>query len=247
MSPVPYEKSIAHFLPLSSLSARAADRHYREVHAQFARRVLRELDHVVSYHINRAEREYALGGQWRRRPRAFRFVVLRFAPGRSLEFAPDIAEQIVEDHRAFLSHLRSFQVREEVVFDRLAGQTALQKYVFEYERLAAIAVADGEARFDRLVADLQTLTPAAFGLRLVLANRVMTEGATEPVDEPGQRSLGVPLPATTKQGFLELYFDQREWAEDWFAVPEVRQVLTSGPWAVARGYRVSEECGLDRR
>lgn len=241
------DKTIAHFLPLSSVSRRDADAHYRRVHTPFARRVLREMDHVVSYHINRADREYDLNRTWRQPPHAFRFVLLRFAPGRSLEFPPDVAESIVQDHRVFLRELRSFRVAEERVVERIAGQTALEKYVFEYERPDGMPADEGAGLFDRVVADVRALAPAAFGLRLVLANRVLSEQATAPVDEPGQRPLRVPLPETAKQGFLELYFDQREWAEEWFAAAEVRRAFIAGPWAVARGYRVTEKCGLDRR
>jgi len=241
------DKTIAHFLPLSSVSRRDADRHYRRVHTPFARRVLRDLDHVVSYHINRADREYDLNRRWRQRPHAFRFVVLRFAPGRSLEFPPGVAERIVQDHRLFLRELRSFRVAEEVVIDRIAGQTALEKYVFEYDRPDGMPPEEGAGLFDRVASEVRELAPAAFGLRLVLANRVLSEQATEPVDEPGQRPLRELLPVTAKQGFLELYFDQREWAEEWFGAAKVHGALIAGPWAMARGYRVTERCGLDRR
>jgi len=247
MTSLGYDKTISQFLPLSSISWNEADRHYRRVHTKFARRVLRGMDHVVSYHINRAEAEYDLNGQWRQRPRAFRFVVLRFEPGRSLEFPPKVSNLIVEDHRVFLRDLRGFGVREQVVLNRLNGQTALRKYLFEFERPAGMSSAEGVAQLDQLVREVGALVDTAFGLRVVLANSVLYEGATEAVDEPAQRPLGVPLPETTKQGFVEFYFDQREWAEQWFAEPDVRRALTGGVWALARGYRVQERCGFDRR
>jgi hypothetical protein len=240
-------KTISQFLPLSSVSRRDAVRHYRKVHTRFARRLLREMDQVVSYHIDRADREFDVNGGWRQRPRAFRFVVLRFAPGRAFEFPPEVAERIVADHRVFLRELRSFRVAEEVVLDRLAGQTALQKYVFEYERPSDMSADEGERQFDRVVREAQASAPGAFGVRLVLANRVLSEQASEAVDEPGQRTLSTALRETSKQGFLEFYLDQREWAQEWFAQPQVRDALLGGPWALARGYRVTETCGLDRR
>jgi hypothetical protein len=247
LQPVRYDKSISQFLPLSSITADDADRHYREVHTRFARNLLRAKQQVISYHVNRAVREYDLNGRWQQVPRAFRFVVLRFEPGRSLEFAEPVRDLIVADHRVFLRELRGFRVREDVVLDRLTGQTALQKYLFEYERRPGVSVAEGQEQFERMIGLVGAQAHDAFGIRQVLTSAVLSEGATEAVDEPGQRPLDRPLPETTKQGFLEFYFDQREWADEWFARPEVGQALSDPFWAVARGYRVEEECGLDRR
>ena len=234
-------KSIAQFQPLAGQSREDADRHYSKVHTRFARAQLRAMPHVLSYHTNRAEAEYDLAGGWGQRPRAFRFVILRFAPGRSLEFPPDVRERVAQDHRLFLRELRGFAVDEEVLVDRLDGQTALVKYLFEYER-----VAEARPSLDELAATLCELGDT-FGLRRIVLNRVRAEAVAESIDEPGQRPTTRPLPDTAKQAFVEIYFDHRDWAEEWFARPAVRVALIGPAWALARGYRVTEECGLDRR
>jgi ketosteroid isomerase-like protein len=242
-------KSISQFLPVSGLTREAADRHYREVHTRFARTELRGMPHVRSYHTNRADAEFDVAGGWSQPPRAFRFVLLRFAPGRSLEFPVGVRARVAEDHRNFLRELRGFAVDEQVLTDRLAGQTALVKYLFEYERPPAIPVGEGEAVLDGLTATLAEAaqdTDRAFGPRRVVVNRVRTEAVAEPIDEPGQRPTDRILPETTKHAFVELWFDNRDWAEEWFARPAVRAALLRPWWALASGYRVTEECGLDR-
>ena len=240
-------KSIAHFLPLADLPREAADRHYREVHTRFARAELRGMPHVLSYHTNRADAEFDLAGGWNQRPRAFRFVVLRFVPGHSLGFSQRTRDRLSEDHRIFLRELRSFMVDEQVLVDRLSGQTALVKYLFEYERPADSPASAGESVFGALTGRLAAAADSeAFGLRRIVTNRVRAEVAAEPIDEPGQRSTDRLLPETAKHAFVELWFDHRDWAEEWFALPQVREALLDPWWVLARGYRTTEECGLDR-
>jgi len=243
----PLDKTISIFQPLDASTPHEVDRHYRQVHTRFARNFLREMPQVMSYHISRAEAEFDLNGRWNQRPRAFRFIVMRFQPGRSLEAPDALRRAIVQDHRTFLRELRAFHVLEETVVDRLAGQTALQKYVFEFERPAEVSAEQAAAHIVQALGVLREQAGAAFGLRQVLVNHVLSEGEVAAVDEPDQRPTGQLLPSTTRQAFLECYFDQQEWAEDWFARPEVRAIVTDPFWALARGSRVDEQCGLDRR
>jgi hypothetical protein len=244
---LPLDKTFSTFAPLAALPVEESDRHYREVHAPFARRFLREMDQVVSYHTARATAELDLGGGWRQRPRAFRYIAMRFLPGRSLELPEELHERIVQDHRSCLRDLRSFRVREQVLHDRLRGQTGLSKHVIELERRPGVPAEEGERYLDKQLAVLAEQAETAFGLRQVLVDHVFGEAETEPVDEPGQRPLRRLLPATTAQAFVEVYADHADWAEEWLARPEVRAVVQDPWWGVARCYRVAEECGLDRR
>ncbi|MEY9211779.1 hypothetical protein NI17_008785 [Thermobifida halotolerans] len=242
-----WAKTVSHFLPASTVTAEEADRYYTRVHTRFARHFLREMDQVVSYHTNRAVAQYDLLGGWERPPRAFRYVVLRFRPGRGLELADGLRETIVADHRLFLRELRPFRVREEVLLDRLGGQTALEKYLFEFDRRDGTDPEEARHHLAEGMAVLAQEASSAFGVRQILVDHVLQEQATEPVDEPGQRPLPRMLSTTPRQAFVECYFDQREWAEEFFARPAVRAVLQNRFWAAAHGYRVAERCGLDRR
>ena len=239
-------KTISHFLPVSTRSRGECDRHYMEVHTRFARRFLREMDDVVAYHVGLATAEYDLSGDWRQEPRAFRFIVMRTTGG-PLRLPPELGEVIAQDHRNFLRELRQFSVEEQVLVDELRGQTALVTYLFEFDRAGTDDPAEARRRLDAGMARLRDEAAHAFGLRLLVVNRVLDERATEPIDEPGQRPLPRLLPETTKQAFVELWFDQQEWAEEWFRRPAVRAVLQDRAWALARGYRIDESCGLDRR
>jgi hypothetical protein len=240
-------KSIAQFLPLAASSREECDRYYRDVHTRFARSFLREMEHVLSYHIGLAQAAYDVNGRWCASPRTFRYVTLRFAPGSALEMSPELRETISQDHRVFLRELRGFAVEEEVLVDRLNGQTSLVKYVFEYDRHQGEDVDVGSARLSEQLQLLLPLAGEAFGLRLLLVDHVRSEGVSEALDEPGQRSTGERLRTSTRQAFVELYFDQQEWAEQWFARADVRKALLGQGWGAAYGVRVEEECGLDRR
>lgn len=242
-----WAKTYAHFLPLAALPAQESDRHYREVHTRWARRFLRELPDVISYATDRVLAERDPAGGWGQRPRAFRFISMRYAPGTRLDLPPELREQVVQDHRNCLRELRSFAVREQVLVDRLHGGTGLAKHVVELDRRPGTSAAEAAERLADGLQVLEEQAHDAFGLRQVLADHVLSESATEPLDEPGQRPTGRVLPETARSAFLELWFDHPDWADEWFARPAVAAVLQDAWWGAARTYRVYEECGMDRR
>lgn len=242
-----YDKTFSTFAPLAALPVEESERHYRDVHTPFARRFLRELDQVVSYHTARATAELDLGGGWQQRPRAFRYIAMRFLPGRSLELPEELHERIVQDHRSCLRDLRSFRVREQVLLDRLWGQVGLSKHVVELERRPGTSPDEGRRHLREQLRVLAEQAVGAFGLRQVLVDHVLAEAETEPIDEPGQRPLRRLLPSTSTHAFIEIYADHADWAEEWLARPAVRAVVQDPWWGTARCYRVAEECGLDRR
>jgi len=240
-------KTISQFQPLAASTPAECDRYYRDVHTRFARRFLRAMPNVRSYHVGLAESSYDVAGGWAAPPVTFRYVVLRFDPGTGLSVSPQLRERITEDHRVFLRELRGFSVQEEVLFDRLQGQTSLVKYQFEYDRRPGEPADAGATRLEEQLDRLAALADEAFGLRLLVVDHVLFETGSEPVDEPGQRGTGERLAQTARQAFVELYFDQPEWAEEWFVREEVRSALLGEGWGLARGVRIAEECGLDRR
>lgn len=240
-------KTISTFQPLAASDRAECDRYYQDVHTRFARHFLWEMDHVVSYHIGRADAGYDLNGDWLARPRGFRYVTIRCRPGTALVMGPELRATITEDHRVFLRELRGFAVEEEVLIDRLTAQTTTVKYLFEYDRTESEHAEAAAARLAEQTSRLAALADEAFGLRLLLVDHVVSESISESVDEPGQRSTGELLPSSLRHAFVELYFDQREWADKWFARRDVRSALTGAGWGLVQGARVHEECGLDRR
>ena len=224
------------------------------MHTRWARNLLRDRPNLVSYHINRSLAAYDVRGGFGQRADAWRWVILRMTAGTRLGLSPAEQELVVQDHRNCLRDLRSFRVDERIVLDELRGQTALVKYLFDFEtapeRSDAAASSDVAASA-RLAAIADELATSArdgdVGLRLLLSNAVTAEQASEAVDEPGQRSVPRLVEHSTKVGFLECYFDQQEWADDFFALPQVRTLLRDPAFASIRGYRIDEGCGFDHR
>jgi len=245
----PYDKTLSTFNPLTARGREECERHYTEVHTRFARHLLRDRHHVVSYHIDRAVAQYDVRGGFGQRPDAWRIVILRLQPGTRLGLSSEEQEQVVQDHRNCLRDLRSFRLSERVVLDELRGQTALVKYLFHFERAPGEEGVRGDAERLGEIADqlARRAEDGDVGLRLLVQDTVLSEQATEAVDEPGQRSIGRLLEQTTKVGFLECYFDEQEWAEDLFVLPDVRALLLDPHFAAVRGYRVEEGCGFDHR
>jgi hypothetical protein len=86
---------------------------------------------LVSYHTSRAVGKADMNGGWSQRPRAWRFVVLRFTFGETLPFTPEQTEMVAQDHVNCLNRLRSCDVDEELLMDRVGGQRALSKFMIE--------------------------------------------------------------------------------------------------------------------
>ncbi|MFV0462893.1 MAG: hypothetical protein ACK5MP_06840 [Nostocoides sp.] len=173
-------------------------------------------------------------------------MTIRFDEGTGLDISADLAARIASDHRIFLQELRGFDVTEEVVVDRRSGQMNTLKYQFEYDRSEGEDAGAGEERLRGTLDCLELLSQEAFGLRLCTVDHVVHERRSEPIDQPGQRSTGEWLPWTSRQAFLSLYFDQAQWAHEWFRRDDVRQCLLPAGWSRVIGVQVHEECGLDR-
>lgn len=239
-------KMISRFDQASRVTAAEAERHYTSVHFPFAQQLLAAMPQIRSYHINRVVRQLDLAGGWAQRPSAWRFVVLRFDPGRSLEFDALTTERITRDHINFLRHLRSTVVTENMLFDRLHRHTALQKYLIEVDRPAGAT----SITCDNLLTDLgATLTEEAatrFGARQVCCSRVLAELAAEAVEEEGQRATDQPIADTDKVGYIEIYFDDERWGADLFKSPKVLTALRD-PSLLCKTYVIEERCGVDRR
>lgn len=222
------------FSPLASVAEDECDRHYREVHVPFARRMLRGLDQVLSYHTARAVAERDLAGGWSARPQAFRIIVIRTVQGRALELPGSARERVVQDHRRCLRDLRAFTVTEQVLYLRAPGYGALVKYVLELDRPAAATPGEGRERMADAARVLAEQADGAFGLRRVAVPHVDAEQAIEPIEEPSQRPLPQALPGTDRHAFVEVYADHHDDADDWFRRPEIgrrahRRVVGTDP------------------
>jgi hypothetical protein len=206
-------KSISRFEPTPSRTPEECERHYTHVHVRMAQNLLRPMPGLRSYHINRALAQADVTGGWAQRPRAWRFVVLRFTPGEALAFTPAQNEMVAQDHVNCLYRLRHCDVNETELFDSSGGQLALAKFMIEADRPPAVEAEAAWLAFTSLAARVKALMGNAYGARKLILNRVLNELECEPVDVEGQRPIGL-LQQTTRVGYLEAYFDHRRWGEE---------------------------------
>ncbi len=206
-------KVIGRFDPTPSRTPEECERHYTEVHVRMAQDLLRPMSSLLSYHTDRALRQADITGGWAQRPRAWRFVVLRFTPGETLAFTPEQNEMVAQDHVNCLYRLRSCEVEETVLLDRVDGQLAMAKFMLEADRSPSVDPDRAGAAFIGLVERVRAAMDGAFGARSLIVNRVVNEVECEPVDVEGQRPIGI-LAETTRVGYIEAYFDHRRWGEE---------------------------------
>jgi hypothetical protein len=239
-------KVIGRFDPTPSRTSEECERHYTEVHVHMAQELLRPMPSLLSYYTDRAVAQADINGGWLQRPRAWRFVVLRFIPGETLAFSSEQNEMVARDHVNCLYRLRSCEVEESVVFDRLDGQLSLAKFIIEADRAPSVPADVAWRAFTALADRTLAAMRDAFGARRLILNRVLDEVDCEPLDVEGQRPVGV-LADTTRSGYIEAYFDHRRWGEE-----ALGQLAAGGALAVpelldVNLLRVEETAALDMR
>jgi len=206
-------KSLGRFDPTPSRTPEECERHYTQVHVRMAQDLLRPMPSLLSYHTNRAVAQADVTGGWNQRPRAWRFVVLRFTPGETLAFTPEQNEMVAQDHVNCLYRLRQGDVDEHVLLDRVDRQLALAKFMLEADRAAGVEADAAWAAFSALADRLRGVMDGAFGARRLIVNRVLNEVECEPMDVEGQRPIGL-LEDSTRVGYIEAYFDHARWGEE---------------------------------
>jgi hypothetical protein len=240
-------KLFSRFDPTPSRSRDECERHYTQVHVHMAQELLRPMPALLSYHTDLVVAQADINGGFDQRPRAWRFAVLRFAPGEGLVFSPEQAEMVAQDQVNCLYRLRSCAAEETVLLDRLGGQTALAKFMFEADRPASVDPEQAWRSFSELADRVLAAMDGAFGARALFLNRVVNEIECEPIDVEGQRPIGV-LAETTRVGYIEAYFDHRRWGEEALGVLSRDGALGRMPDLVdVNLLRVEEETPLDTR
>ena len=239
-------KSISRFMPTPSRTPDECERHYTTVHVRMAQDLLRPMPALISYHVNRAVAQADVTGGWAQRPRAWRFVALRFAPGEALAFSTEENEMVAQDHVNCLFRLRHTDLEETVLLDRRNGQLALAKFLLEADRAPGVGADDGWAAFTAIAERVRERMESAFGARLLILNRVLNEVECEPVDVEGQRPIGL-VDETTRVGYLEIYFDHARWGREALG-PLVAQGLLRRPELVdVNLLQVEEHTPIDAR
>ena len=237
-------KVIGRFDPTPSRTPEECERHYTEVHVRMAQDLLRPMPTLLSYHTDRAVAQADVNGGWSQRPRAWRFVVLRFTPGETLAFTADQTEMVAQDHVNCLYKLRSCDVEETVLIDRVDGQLALAKFMIEADRAPGVDAGSAWGAFTSLADAVRAAVDGAFGVRRVIVNRVLNEVECEPLDVEGQRPIGL-LDDSTRVGYIEAYFDHRRWGEEVLGAVAAGGGLRHPALVDVNLLRVEEQAPLD--
>ena len=237
-------KVIGRFDPTPSRTPEECERHYTQVHVRMAQDLLRPMPTLLSYHTDRAVAQADVNGGWNQRPRAWRFVVLRFTPGATLAFTPEQTEMVAQDHVNCLYRLRSCDVEESVLLDRVDGQLALAKFMIEADRAPGVDADAAWTVFSGLADRVHATVDGAFGVRRVIVNRVLNEVECEPLDVEGQRPIGL-LEDTTRLGYIEVYFDHPRWGEEALGPLAAGGALRDPALADVNLLRVEELAPLD--
>ena len=237
-------KVIGRFDPTPSRTPEECERHYTEVHVRMAQDLLRPMPSLLSYYTNVAVAQADVNGGWKQRPRAWRFVVLRFTPGETLAFTPEQNEMVARDHVNCLYRLRSCDVEETVLLDRVDGQLALTKFMIEADRAPGVDADTAWDVFSALTDRVRGVMDGAFGARRLIVNRVLNEVDCEPLDVEGQRPIGL-LEDTTRLGYIEVYFDHTRWGEEALAVIAASGALRDPALLEVNLLRVEEAAPLN--
>ncbi len=237
-------KVIGRFDPTPSRAPEECERHYTQVHVRMAQDLLRPMPSLLSYYTNRAVAQADVNGGWKQRPRAWRFVVLRFTPGETLAFTAEQNEMVAQDHVNCLYRLRSCDVEESVLLDRVDGQLALSKFMIEADRAPGVDTGSAWSVFSALADRVRDTVDGAFGVRRLIVNRVLNEVECEPLDVEGQRPIGL-LEDTTRLGYIEAYFDHARWGEEALGVIAADGALRDPTLVGVNLLRVEEAAPLD--
>ena len=237
-------KVIGRFDPTPSRTPEECERHYTQVHVRMAQDLLRPMPSLLSYYTDRAVAQADVNGRWSQRPRAWRFVVLRFTPGETLAFTADQDEMVAHDHVNCLYRLRSCEVEETVPLDRVDGQLALAKFMIEADRAPGIDADTAWRAFSALADRVLRTVEGAFGVRRLIVNRVVNEVECERLDVEGQRPVGF-LNDSTRVGYIEAYFDHQRWGEEALGLLAVGGGLRDAALVDVNLLRVEELAPLD--
>lgn len=206
---------------------------------------------INRYTLNRALAQYDINGCFHKRPDMWRVVTIDLSEDAEelspVWMPPNEMATIWADHSEFLSGLEGFEVSDEIVGNRLTGQTITVKYLFRHDATEGEHIATARAGYeDHVMPELVGLFYNAFGARLFTSNVVQRQFETAAITEPSQVFTGRYLEKSDVIAFDEIYFDNVAWAQEFFGATEVRSLLHSTSLR-SRGYLVEERCGVDMR
>jgi hypothetical protein len=250
-------KRITRVEPAGAIGRAASERHYVNVHHAYVRRMYRAHEApTLRYAANLAVAQHDLTGRFEEEPDAWRWQVSEVCEALSGadSFVPDAVRGLIwEDHLKCIEGIEAGEYEERNLVDRRSGQLSCAKYLFTYRSAAppggpAATPAERGRHYDEVhLPALTALAEEAFGLRLFVSNRMVREAATEDGFGPGASIATGYVDAPRTLAIEELYFDNRDWGDEFFGRPEVLALLHHSLLGRVEGYAVTETIGIDER
>jgi len=237
-------------LPPHGRSRAAAESHYVGVHVPLSRRFLMLDPAQVAYSTLRVCGQLDIAGGWNHPPSAWRFIIFLEDPSApAAEWTEErvrLRRLLWDDNPLVIGESIRCEVDEEALVDRRSGQTSFAKAVLEFDRRPEISPTEAEAELRRRVTTLAERGAMADGLRGMTVNWARRQRLQRLRDD-GEYHLTDWAPEGPKIAYLELLFDNADWAIQFLGCDEVVDAVFSPTYAAAGAYLVDERCEFDRR
>ena len=248
-------RRIGQFEPVPHLGRERSERHYREVHTRFARRMFREKSPLLRlYATNVAMAQYDIAGTFHQSPSAWRFVMSEVAASLleaggdsdAAGWLPEENQNLTwRDHLNCLCNIRAYEVTQTVLHSNPRARPSSTKFV------ALIESTGDEARGEEIYQDthlpgLEKELLDAFGLVFAASNVIERQLETAPVEYPGQMFTGGYVTASPRIAIEEFYFDNADWGYEFFAREPIYALYHRDAVLSTEVYEVEEDIGLAR-
>ena len=237
-------------LPPRGRSRVAAESHYVRVHVPLSRRFLMLDRAQVAYSTLRVRRQLDIAGGWNHPPAAWRFIIFLEDPSApAAEWTEErvrLRRLLWDDNPFVIGESIRCEVHEEALVDRRSGQTSFAKAMLEFDRRPEISPTEAETELRRRVKTLAQRGAMADGLRGMTVNWARRQQLQRLRDD-GEYDLTDWASEGPKIAYLELLFDNADWATQFLACDELVDAVFSPTFAAAGAYLVDERCEFDRR
>jgi hypothetical protein len=237
-------------LPPPGRSRAAAESHYVGVHVPLSRRFLMLDPAQVAYSTLRVRKQLDIAGGWNHPPAAWRFITFLEDPSApAAEWTDErvrLRRLLWDDNPLVIGESIRCEVREETLVDRRSGQTSFAKAVLEFDRRPEISPTEAEAELRGRVKTLVQHGATADGLRGMTVSWARRQQLQRLRDD-GEYDFSDWAAEGPKIAYLELLFDNADWATELLGCDEVVDTVFSPTFAAAGAYLVDERCEFDRR
>lgn len=243
---------MSRFLPPAAVGRKKAEWHYANVHHPFARRMFRDHGEILTRYVaNRADLQYSLRGHFEEDPTLWRFVITEVDDdmANASAYIPDWFQPLIwEDHKKCIERVEAWEVDEHVIVDRRCGQITMAKFMFLYDSIDPKVVEGRMATYSRdHVPALAELFRSAYGGRMYVSNVVRRQAETTDDFGEGAAYTGGYAAFAPVMAIAEFYFDNAEWADEFFSSRPVVALMRDSSLGRIAGFSITETVGVDKR